>query len=71
MVKNGYRVIDDFQVQQMRVLVLDSDYEFGKFNKVLIEGRSYSFAPNSIKNWVNIRSKETFKGKTVKFIRED
>lgn len=71
MVKNEYQIIDDFQVQQMRVLVLDSDYEFGNFNKAVIEGQNYSFVLNSIRNWINIESSEDFKGKTVKFIHVD
>lgn len=67
--KDEHIIVDDFQVKQMRVLVLDSAYEFGGFNKVLIDGRDYSFAPNSVMNWILIKSTDNFKGKTAKFIR--
>ena len=67
--RDEYVIVDDFQVKQMRVLVLDSNYEFGDFNKVLIDGQNYSFTPNSIANWIVVKSTNNFKGKTAKFIR--
>ena len=67
--RDEYMIVDDFQVKQMRVLVLDGDYEFGGFNRVLIDGQNYSFAPNSVMNWVVIKSKDNFKGKRAKFVR--
>ena len=69
--RDEYTIIDDFQVKQMRVLVLDSDYEFGKFNRVLIDGQDYLFTPNSIMNWIAITSTNDFKGKTAKFVHID
>ena len=67
--RDEYVIVDDFQVRQMRVLVLDSDYEFGGFNRVLIDEQDYSFAPNSVMNWIVIKSTDNFKGKTAKFVR--
>ena len=67
--RDEYVIVDDFQVRQMRVLVLDSDYEFGGFNRVLIDGRNYSFTPNSVMNWIVIKSMDNFKGKKAKFVR--
>ncbi len=67
--RDEYMIIEDFQVKQKRVLVLDSDYEFGGFNRVQIDGKNYSFAPNSIRNWILIESTGNFKNKTAKFIR--
>lgn len=63
-----YSIVDDFQAGKMRVLVLDAAYEYGKFNRVVIEGREYSFSLNSVSNWVAIESTEKFKGKSAKFI---
>ena len=68
---NKYRIIEDFQVINMRVLVLNRDYEFGGFNRVLIDGKSYPFSLNSIRNWVSIKSEGNFVGKEVEFIKED
>lgn len=67
--RDEYVIIDDFQVKQMRVLILDGDYEFGGFNRVLIDGRDYSFTLNSVMNWVVIKSTDNFKGKVAKFVR--
>ena len=66
--RDEYVIVDDFQVKQMRMLVLDGDYEFGGFNRVQIDGRNYSFAPNSVMNWVVIKSTDNFKGKMAKFV---
>ena len=67
-----YRIVDDFQVPQTegRVLVLDREYEFvpGLLKNVaVIDGKEYSYNLNSIRRWVIIRSRESFKGKTVTF----
>ena len=67
--RDEYTIIDDFQAGAMRVLVLDADYEYGGFNKAVIDGQGYSFTLNSIKNWVAIKNFGIFKGKKVKFIR--
>ena len=69
--KTEYKIIDDFQAGSKRVLVLDSDYDFGGFNKVVIDGHSYSFAPNSVKNWIIIDNFGSFKGKAAQFARSD
>ena len=68
--KDEYTVIEDFQVGKMRILVLDADYEFGGFNRVLIDGQEYSFSPNSIKNWIVIETSQALKNKRVRFIRK-
>ena len=67
-----YRIVDDFQVPQTegRVLVLDREYEFvpGLLKNVaVIDGKEYSYNLNSIRRWVIIKSRESFKGKTVTF----
>ena len=68
--KNEYIIVDDFQINQKRVLILDSEYVCGGFNKVVIKGQNYSFALSSAKNWVIIESTDTFKGEPAKFIKE-
>ena len=71
MTKSEYAIIDDFQVKNMRVLVLDSNYEFdGRFAKAIVEGEMYSYTLNSVKNWILIKSTDNFKGKKIKFIRD-
>lgn len=70
--KREYRIVDDFQVPQTegRVLVLDREYEFvpGLLKNVaVIDGKEYSYNLNSIRRWVIIKSRESFKGKTVTF----
>ena len=67
-----YRIVDDFQVPQTegRVLVLDREYEFvpGLLKNVaVIDGKEYPYNLNSIRRWVIIKSRESFKGKTVTF----
>lgn len=44
-----YKIIDDFQVRNVRGLVLDRDYELGN-TKLTIDGEEYYYAINSIKN---------------------
>lgn len=68
--RDEYIVIDDFNVRNMRVLVLDADYEYGGFNRAVIDGHSYKFSLNSIPNWILIESTRTFKNKIVKFIKQ-
>lgn len=70
MVRNEYKIVDDFQVKDCRVLVLDSEYEFGHFDKAIIEGKDFLYTLNSIKKWVIIKSFDCFKGKTIKFVSD-
>lgn len=65
----SYRIVDDFQVldTDVRVLVLDRPYEFHNSEAVTIDGESYRFSLNSIREWVIIHSKKSFKGKTAVF----
>ena len=67
MPKNEYLIVDDFQVKDIRVLELDSDYEYGRYKKAVIDGQSYDFQLNSIRKWVTIKSFEQMKGKTIRF----
>lgn len=67
-----YKIVDDFPVPQKegRVLVLDREYEFvpGLLKNVaVIDGKEYSYSLNSIRRWVIIKSRESFRGKTVTF----
>ena len=66
---NEYQVVDDFQIKQMRVLVLDRDFNFeGKQNKAVIDGEFFSYVPNSVRKWITIESEKKFKGKVITFI---
>ena len=67
--ESTYSIIDDFQAKNVRVLVLDRDYEYGGFNKAVVGEEVYSYALNSVRNWVLIQSTESFKGKMIKFTR--
>lgn len=66
--RKEYQIVDDFQVKDFRVLVLDRDYEYGGFEKVIIDGQTYSYALNSVGNWVTIKSTDNFKDKKAMFI---
>lgn len=59
-----YKIIDDVQVNAVRVLILDRDYE-RIFHKLTIDGVEYHFLTNSMKNWLIIESTKSFKGKTA------
>mgnify|MGYP001138778972 CR=1 FL=1 len=59
-----YKIIDDVQVNAVRVLILDRDYE-RIFHKLTIDGVEYQFLTNSMKNWLIIESTKSFKGKTA------
>lgn len=61
-----YKIIDDFQARNKRVLVLDRDYEVGN-TKLTIDGEEYRYTLNSIDNWIIIESTKSFKGKTAVF----
>lgn len=70
---NKYKIIEDFQAgdTEARVLVLDRDYEFlppAKKGLAIIDGREYPFSLNSIKCWAIIKSRDSFRGKTVEFV---
>ena len=72
--KTKYKILHDFQVKQVHVLQLDSDYDFGPFNLAVIEGKTYKFTLNSIRSWVVLSDAEytedSLKGKTVEFIKD-
>ena len=72
--KSRYKIEHDFQVKQVHVLQLDSDYDFGPFNLAVIEGKSYKFTLNSIRSWVVLFNadykNDSLKGKTVEFVRD-
>lgn len=61
-----YEIIDDFQANAMRVLVLDRDYE-PRIHKLTINGEEYRYMINSVKSWIIIKSTKSFKGKTAVF----
>lgn len=71
--KTKYKIIDDFQEEKTRVLILDSDYECFMPGKAVacIDGVSYDYRRCSSRKCVLIKSNETFKGKTVEFKRVD
>lgn len=73
LIKNQYKIVHDFQVKHLHVLQLDSDYEYGNFDRILIEGKIYKYTLNSIDSWVVIESKEyindSLKGKIVEFVK--
>ena len=71
MTESEYLIVDDFQVRNVRVLVLDRDYEYGGFKKAIVNGETYSYALNSVPNWVLIKSTDNFKGKNIKFERTE
>lgn len=62
-----YKIIDDFQAKEARVLQLDRDFESFAKNTAVIDGKRYSFDINSIRSWIIIQTNESFKGKTVTF----
>ena len=72
MIKNSYNIVDDFQVRNVRVVVLDSEYEPKNSNKALIGGKKYDYLPNSVPNWIVLQniseSLESLKGKLVEFV---
>ena len=59
-----YIIVDDFQAGNCRVLVLDRDFEV-ESDRLTIDGVEMEYNPNSIPNWVTIKSNLSFKGKTV------
>lgn len=61
-----YKIVDDFQVRRMRVLVLDREYKVGN-TKLTIDGEEYRYMLNSVKDWIIIESSKSFKGKTAVF----
>lgn len=48
MSKDYYKVVEDFQVKDARILVLDRDYEYDGGSKLKIRGKIYKFIPNSV-----------------------
>ena len=70
---NKYTIIDDFQAgpTDIRVLVLDRDYEFTEpltRSLAIIDGKEYKFHFNSIRCWATIKSHDSFTGKVVEFV---
>lgn len=70
---NQYKSVDDFQAgdTDIRVLVLDRDYEFSPIAKrgiTIIGEKEYPYMLNSIRRWTTIKSRDSFKGKAVEFV---
>lgn len=70
---NKYTIIDDFQAgpTDIRVLVLDRDYEFSESltrSLAIIDGKGYEFMLNSIRCWATIKSHDSFTGKVGEFV---
>ena len=61
-----YEIVDDFQVNGSRVLVLDRNYD-PRINKLVIDGEEYKYLTNSVRSWIIIKSTKSFKGKTAVF----
>lgn len=61
-----YEIVDDFQVNGSRVLVLDRNYD-PRINKLIIDGEEYKYLTNSVRSWIIIKSTKSFKGKTAVF----
>ena len=64
-----YKVVDDFQVKDVRVLSLDRPCGEDVYTKdMYIEGKKYKHLPNSIQQWVLLPGEhESFVGQTVVF----
>ena len=66
--KGEYLIMDDFQVGEIRVLVLDRNFEFeGTKEKVIIDGETFSYVPNSVRKWITLKSTKEFKGRIAIF----
>ena len=70
MTEKTYKIIDDFPVKTMRVLVLDREYELGDCEYAEIDGKKYHFTLNYgfrtilLPDMANV----SFKGKFVSFV---
>ena len=68
MSKGYYKVVEDFQVKDARILVLDRDYEYDGGSKLKIRAKIYKFIPNSVRRWIVIKSNESFAGEKIEFV---
>ena len=66
--KNKYLVIDEFEIRDNKVLVLNEECHSTKGNGLFVDGETFKFALNSVRNWVVVNSKKSFKGKEIQFI---
>ena len=71
MSENEYTIVDDFQANNSRVLILDKDYDDWKFDKAMIDGELFSYFPTSVRSFIVIKSHDSFKGKKVTFVNEE
>lgn len=64
-----YKIVDDFQVNTIRVLVLDRAYKnHPRENGAYIDGVKYEYILNSVSTWLTLPGvNKLFKGKTVVF----
>ena len=64
-----YKVIDDFQVKDSRILGLDRAIEAESYMKeVYIDGKRYEHQLNSVQRWIVLPGvHDSFIGKTVIF----
>ena len=69
--KHEYMITDDFQIKDTRVLGLDRDFDSLQFNKAMIDGKLFDYLINSVKSWILIKSRDSFKGKKVTFVNDD
>ncbi len=68
-----YTIVDDFQAgdTDIRVLELDRDYDFPLTVEkciAVIAGKKYPFKSNSVRRWITIESRDSFKGKAVELV---
>ncbi len=70
---NRYKIVDDFQAgdTDVRVLELNRDFDFSptvKRGVAIIDGEEYPFNSNSVRRWITIKSRDSFKGKTIELV---
>lgn len=64
-----YKIIDDFQVKNMHVIVLDRPVEDSDYGKsVYIDGEGYQHIFNSVRQWIQLPDVDlSFAGKVAVF----
>lgn len=68
MKNNKYRIVDSFCLKGYQVLTLDRDFDSITTSSVLVDGKRYNYALNSVKRWVIIHTENRIQNKDIEFV---
>lgn len=68
--KNKYKIIDEFEVKDSKVLVLDKPRSIDDFHTSIIDvdGKQYHYSLTHNEEWIIVNTKSSLIGKEIVFV---